>query len=200
MWWQFGLQVLPVLLLGGLVLVITSSFEPPGSVPILMVILAATSILLFIALLTFRERPGWNLALLLGFSASLGAVIALLGTGSHATLGYAPLWLVLPCLAFAALAGKRLGSGVGEIGAILWLVSWVYMLGWAVLIFLQLEAVFHLTWSVVGLVLFTGIAAVWFANMERNLAQRSSVSVAIDLYLVCLNLYLAALILQSVQV
>jgi FtsH-binding integral membrane protein len=173
---------------------------PLGGIPILTVILAAVTILLFIALLTFREWQGWNLALLLGFSAALGAVIALLSPDSQAPLGYTPFWLLLPCLVFAALAGTWLGSRVGEIGAILWLVSWVYLLGWAALLFLELEAVLYLTWSVVGLVLFTGVAAVWFANMEQHFAQRSSVSVAIDLYLVCLNLYLAALILQSVQI
>jgi hypothetical protein len=200
LWWKFGLQILPVLLLGNILLAITFALMPPVDNPILTVILSAITMFLFIAMLTFREQQGWNLALLLGFSVLLGAVISALGTGPGETLGYEPLWLLLPCLAIGAIAGSFLSSRVGEVGAILWLISWVYLLGWAALIFLQLDPIFYLTWSVVGLLLFTGLAAVWFAHLELHLAQRSSVSVAIDLYLLGINLYLAALILQSLHI
>jgi FtsH-binding integral membrane protein len=67
------------------------------------------------------------------------------------------------------------------------------------LIFLQLDPVFYLTWSAVGLVLFTGLAAIWFSHMADQLKQQSSISAAIDLYLICINLYLAATILLSVE-
>jgi FtsH-binding integral membrane protein len=199
LWWKFGLQILPVLLLGGILLAITFALMPPVDNPILTVILAAITMILFIAMLTFREQQGWNLPLYLGFSVSLGAVIASLGTDPVGTFKFEPLWLVLPCLGVGAIAGSWLGSRSGEIGVILWLVCWVYLLGWAALIFLQLDPVFYLTWSAVGLVLFTGLAAIWFSHMADQLKQQSSISAAIDLYLICINLYLAATILLSVE-
>jgi hypothetical protein len=140
------------------------------------------------------------MGLLLGFSASLGAVLSLLARGNTQSVGYEPLGLVLACLAAGAVAGLWMGSRFGEFGVILWIVSWAYLLGWAALIFLKLDPVFYLTWSLVGLVLFTGLAAVWFANMRYHLKTLSSVSTAIDLYLISVNLYLAAMILLSVDI
>ncbi|MGD2162042.1 MAG: Bax inhibitor-1 family protein [Anaerolineales bacterium] len=200
MWWKFGLQILPVLFMAGFVLGLSYVITPSLDSPVLMISFTAVTVLFFIAMLTFREQYGWNLGLLLGFSAALGGLLSVLATGRGQVVGYEPIWLVLGCLAAGAVAGLWMGSRFGEFGAILWLVSWAYLLGWAALIFLQLDAVFYLTWSVVGLALFTGLAAVWFSHMRDQLEKRSSVSAAVDLYLICINLYLAGMILLSVDI
>ncbi|MDF1499370.1 MAG: hypothetical protein P1P76_02735 [Anaerolineales bacterium] len=151
-------------------------------------------------MLTFREHYGWNLALLVGFSGALGALFSSLSIGWVPTVGYRPFLIVLLSLIVAGLGRRSMGTRSGEFGVILWIVSWAYLMGWGVLIILRLEPVFYLTWSVVGLLLFTALAAVWFANLEGHLRGRSGVSAAIDLYLISLNLYLAAVILQSTQI
>lgn len=200
MWWQFGLQILPVLLLGILILGTAYTITPVSSDPVLTLIFASLAVLFFMAMLTFREQYGWNLALLLGFSGALGTVFSFLSAGSMLAVGFESIWIVLLSLSIGASAGRWLGEHFGEFGVILWLVSWAYLLGWAFLIFLELDPVFILTWSGVGLLLFTGLSGVWFANMEAHFKQRSSVSAAIDLYLISINLYLAAMILQSIQI
>jgi FtsH-binding integral membrane protein len=168
--------------------------------PALTIIFVATTVLFFIAMLTFREQCGWNLGLLLFFSASLGGFLSRLVSDHVQATGYEPIWIVVGFLAAGAVAGLWMGSRFGEFGIIMWIFSWAYLLGWAVLIFLRLDTAFYLTWSVVGLMFFTGLAVVWLANIVGHLKRRSSVSAAIDLYLICINLYLTTMILLSLDV
>jgi FtsH-binding integral membrane protein len=185
--------------MGGIVFGLAYTSIPEIDDSILVISLVAVTVLLYIAMLTFREQYGWNLSLLLFFSASLGSVFGLHLSNTTLHVSLEPFWFVIPCLAVAATCGHWIGDRFSELGVILWLVAWGYLLGWAVLIFLRLDPVFALTWSLIGLLLFTGLASVWFANMGAHFHQRSSVSAAINLYLICINLYIAALILQSLQ-
>lgn len=185
--------------MGGFIFGLAYTSMPAVEDPVLMTVILVSTMLLFIAMLTFRERRRWNLGLYLGFSASLGAVFALPLSDTVLSLTFEPFWFVIPCLAVAAAFGHWIGDRFGELGLILWLVAWGYLFVWAVLILLHLDPVFTVTWSLIGMLLFTGLAAVWFANMGSYFQRGSSVSGAINLFLICVNLYVAAFILQSVQ-
>lgn len=200
MWLQFSLQILPVLLLGGLVTWLAFVFTPPFDSLVVTLILVAVAILLFGGLLTFRENYGWNLGLLFGFAAALGAAFSQLSNGLSQSSSIGLFGIIVLCLLAGGGLGRWLGDRFEEAGVILWLVSWAYLLGWVGLVLLGLDPVFYLTWSAVGLVLFTGLAAVWFSNLEDHLRNPSSVSSAINIYLIGINLGIAALILLNVQI
>ncbi len=176
--------------------ILTPSFESAS----ITLILAAVAILFFGGLLTFREQYGWNLGLLLGFAAALGAAFSQLAGELAQFVGFELLGILFLCLLVGAGVGRWLSDRFDEFGVILWLVSWAYLLGWAALILLRLDPIFYLTWSAVGLVLFTGLTATWFSNMELHLSRSSSVSAAVDIYLISVNLGIAALILLSTQI
>ena len=105
--------------------------------PILVMGLVAVTVLLYIAMLTFREQYGWNLGLILSFSTSLGSVFGLHLSNTTLHVSLEPFWFVIPCLAVTAASGHWIGDRFSELGVILWLVAWGYLLGWAVLIFLR---------------------------------------------------------------
>jgi hypothetical protein len=60
---------------------------------------------------------------------------------------------------------------------------------------LELDPVFRQVWAGFGLVLFACMSAVWFSNYPLVKDRLSGTSLGIDLYLLTINLSLAARIL-----
>ena len=198
-WGRFAVQVLPPVILVGLSQWIAYMSTPASTDSTFILIVAAITGLLVIATLTFRERHGWNLWLLLGSSVGSGSTISLLTRGTNLIPDSKPFLIVLVCLALGASTRKWFGVKGSELSVILWLVSWVYLSGWVALRLLRLDLVLYVTWSIVGVALFTGISGVWFATMADEMNKRSSVSLAIDLYVIGINLFLAGMTLFSVS-
>jgi len=190
-WTRFLLQVVPFSLLGLLGSLAGLWFGPqePGSTFILLS--GVISLLLFIALMTFKSVPGWNVGLLAALGLALGVFLrALAGEVRIST------WLlsaVLAVLVFAPTAwfGRRMGSRVRDVGIGLWLLSWAYLLGWAVIAFVRLDPVFTTAWAGAGVLIFTGLAAAWFSSLESQLDTQPGAALAVDLFFLFMNLTIA---------
>lgn len=81
---------------------------------------------------------------------------------------------------------------LSEVGMGLWFLTWIYVLGWAGLILLHLDPIFHMVWASFGLVLFAGMSVVWFSNTKSTLDRLPGSALGTDLYLITLNLILAS--------
>ena len=190
-WTRFLLQVVPFSLLGLLGSLAGLWFGPqePGSTFILLS--GVISLLLFIALMTFKSAPGWNVGLLAALGLALGLFLrALAGEARIST------WLlsaVLAVLVFAPTAwfGRRMGFRMRDVGIGLWLLSWAYLLGWAVIAFMRLDPVFITVWAGAGVLIFAGLAAAWFASLESQLDAQPGAALAVDLFFLFMNLTIA---------
>jgi hypothetical protein len=78
-----------------------------------------------------------------------------------------------------------------EVGIGLWLLSWAYLMGWAVIAFLGLDPVFTTAWAGAGVLIFSGLAAAWFSSLESQLDAQPGPALAADLFFLFLNLTIA---------
>jgi hypothetical protein len=81
------------------------------------------------------------------------------------------------------------------IGVGFWVLSCVYLLGWAGLVLVNLDQIFQRVWAGFGVALFAGISTVWFSSSKAVMDQVPGSALGIDLYLLSLNLILAVRIL-----
>lgn len=190
----FTLQVLPAL---GLALIATfvGAAVPVGAsmrIPLLLV-----GVLFFVGLMTFRRTRGWNLALLMGLAAVAGALISP-GLGA----GRRPPWtgaiaLTMALTILAALAGKAMRGRLRKAGIALWVLAWIYLLGWIFGGLLDPPGWVRICWAGAGLIIFGGLVAVWFSQLGSEEIPPRGLAVAhgIDLYLLGLNIAVAGQVL-----
>lgn len=71
-------------------------------------------------------------------------------------------------------------------------LSWVYVVGWPILLLIGAPGGFLLGWAAGRLAIFVGLASCWFAARRwQGSARQTGTPAAIDLYLIALNLLLA---------
>jgi hypothetical protein len=190
-WTRFLLQVVPFTLLGLLGSMVGLWFGPqePGST--FMLLAGVVSLLLFIALMTFKSVPGWNVGLLAALGIALGVFLRALAADVMFSAWLLSALLAVPVFAVAAWIGRRMGSRMKEVGIGLWLLSWAYLMGWAVIAFLGLDPVFTTAWAGAGVLIFSGLAAAWFSSLESQLDAQPGPALAADLFFLFLNLTIA---------
>ncbi len=190
----FALQVLPVLLMalaatliGGVVPV-----SEAWQLPLLLV-----GVLLFVALLTFRKAPGWNLALLLALAAVAGMLLGSAFSGEHSASWGSALGLAFALMGLAALVGYALRGRLGRAGCALWILAWIYLLGWLAFMLLNPADWLRAVWAGAGLVIFGLLLVVWFSDLtgEKKSSRGLAVSQGTDLYLLGFNIAVAARVL-----
>ncbi len=196
-WTRFLLQVVPFSLLGLLGALAGLWFGPqePGST--FMLLAGVISLLLFIALMTFKSVPGWNVGLLAALGLALGVFLRALAAEVMFSAWLLSAGLAVLVFALSAWLGRRLGSRMRDVGIGLWLLSWAYLLGWAVIAFLGLDPVFTTAWAGAGVLIFTGLAAAWFSSLESKLDTQSGPALAADLFFLFLNLTIALRVLSA---
>jgi hypothetical protein len=196
-WTRFLLQVVPFTLLGLLGSLVGLWFGPkePGST--FMLLAGVISLLLFIALMTFKSVPGWNVGLLAALGLALGVFLRALAAEAMFSAWLLSALLAALVFALSAWLGRRMGSRMREVGIGLWLLSWAYLMGWAVIAFLGLDPVFTTAWAGAGVLIFTGLAAAWFASLESQLDDQSGPALAADLFFLFLNLTIALRVLTA---
>ncbi|TET35429.1 MAG: hypothetical protein E3J69_05065 [Anaerolineales bacterium] len=190
-WTRFLLQVVPFTLLGLLGSMVGLWFGPqePGST--FMLLAGVVSLLLFIALMTFKSVPGWNVGLLAALGIALGVFLRALAADVMFSAWLLSALLAVLVFAVAAWIGRRMGSRMKEVGIGLWLLSWAYLMGWAVIAFLGLDPVFTTAWAGAGVLIFSGLAAAWFSSLESQLDAQPGPALAADLFVLFLNLTIA---------
>jgi hypothetical protein len=196
-WTRFLLQVVPFSLLGllGSLVGLWLGPQDPGST--FMLLAGVISLLLFIALMTFKSVPGWNVGLLAALGFALGVFLRALAAEVMFSAWLLSAGLAVLVFAFCAWIGRRLGSRMKDVGIGLWLLSWAYLMGWAVIAFLGLDPVFTTAWAGAGVLIFSGLAAAWFASLESKLDTQSGPALAVDLFFLFLNLTIALRVLSA---
>ena len=196
-WTRFFLQVVPPSLLGllGCLAGLWLGPREPGST--FMLLAGVISLLLFIALMTFKSVPGWNVGLLAALGLALGVFLRALAVEVMFSAWLLSAGLAVLLFALTAWFGRRLGSRMRDVGIGLWLLSWAYLLGWAVIAFMGLDPVFTTAWAGAGVLIFASLAAAWFASLESKLDTQSSPALAVDLFFLFLNLTIALRVLSA---
>lgn len=146
----------------------------PGVPPALPLLLACLAFLLLS--LGRNQRAGWTVWALLGLALAVGLVTATLGLpeapNMPATLGLAGALLAgglalglsrWPGWLWARLAG---GAGRSLWPRVLWLGTWAYLLGWIAVWLLAAGPGIRRLWAGVGLLLFTGLTALWAVGLD----------------------------------
>ena len=188
MWTHFFLQVVPVSLLGlmGSLAGIWVGPTKPGST--ILMLLVGIGLLLYIALMTFKSVPTWNVALLIGLGFVLGVFVRALVLDVRISVWMISVGLAGLVLGLSGWFGRRLGTPLLDVGIGLWLLSWAYLLGWAGIALLDLDPVFVTVWAGAGVLIFAGLAAAWFASLEPRLDAQPGAALAVDFFFLSLNL------------
>ena len=191
-WAAFFIQIVPLTVLSSIATaagigLLADRLSASAQLP-----LAITGLLLFIALITFRETSGYNFGLLLGFSFVAGSFLGTLfpqqGDFSWGTALMAALGVIF----LSAAIGSSMGERIASLRVGLWIASWIYLLGWVLIAALDLASLVQTLWGLLGMLIFGGLAGSWFASLISTKPSTSSVSLAIDLYVLGLNLLVAA--------
>ena len=196
-WTRFLLQVLPFSLLGLLGSLLGLWFGPqePGSTFILIV--AVIGLLIFMALMTFKSVPGWNVTLLITLGLVLGVFLRAMAVELMISAWLLSFGLAALVFALTAWMGRMVGFRMRDVGIGLWLLSWAYLLGWAVIALMGLDPVFITAWAGAGVLIFAGLAAAWFAALEPQLDVQPRAALAVDLFFLFINLVVALRVLMG---
>ena len=116
LWMVFVLQILPLTLLALASTVVGFAVLSTWVTPVMQLPIGLLGLLLFIALLTFRESKGWNLALLLILALVAGMVIGAVVSPEVRLLWAVPLTTSLAALALSVLLGRSLRGRLGKVG------------------------------------------------------------------------------------
>jgi hypothetical protein len=138
------------------------------------------------------QEPGWNVALLMGFSFTAGLLLQ----WSGAEVTRLSTWLIFLGFLGAALIGAVvLGKAISRGLKFLLPLTALYMVGWLGILFWDLPFWVQGVLILSGLVLFTVIAA---GTLQRGFslsAEETPVPFSIELYVILFNLFwLAGLI------
>lgn len=196
-WAVFIIQVFPLTFLAGLGVALGLGFVAERLTAALQLPVVILGLLVFIGMITFRETRGWNIALLIGFGVIAGGFLGSIfpeGTGTSWAMA---LLATLGVIFLAAGVGNWLGVHLRRLGLGLWIGSWVYLLGWVLLAVTDSSPTLQTLWALAGMAIFGGMAAAWFANLMTTEQQSSNVSLAIDLFVLGLNLFVAGRVLLA---
>lgn len=190
----FAVRILPVYLLALALTGVAAAVLGPRLPLTWWPPLGLLALLEFAALLTFRRVRGWSSVLLFAFALTVGVLMRLMlaeraldwSRAVIASVGI-PL-LVLPL-------GWRAGHRLRPLGWVAWAAAWGYILGWVAWQILVPGRGSHPAWGLAGLVIFSTLAVTWASAIPARPSQEPEGSLAFELYLIGLNLSLAATML-----
>ena len=164
-----------------------SGLEPP--------ILAVLTCLAFVALRAFGTAEGWNILLLGCLSILGGSLLGVMLSKAETQWIRVGGWALL-----AASAGGLSGIAARQIlmrwARPLWVVAWIYVLGWLISMLGTLPDGWIPVWGAAGAAVFAGLIGVrlarWLDGMGRD---TSGPAEAGSLLLLMANLFLAMAVL-----
>jgi hypothetical protein len=141
---------------------------------------------------TFRQSV-WAPLLLGGLSLSVGLLATRLGALAEPAAWPLPAVAAFGGILAGAVVGRSLRSLFRWTYTPIWIAAWLVVIGTAALQLARfsLEWILLAAWVVV--VAFLALAASWFARLEADPPPLA----ALDLYLIGLNLFLAAAVLRN---
>jgi hypothetical protein len=192
----FVLRVLPPLALAAAGTILGMVVLAPYLPSVLTLPLLLVAVLAFVALFTFREVPGWSTALLTCFGLLAGLYLGSLFPQGGRLWGWAAV-AAIGILALAALLGHAFRGRLRLAALLLWVLSWIYVAGWPLIALLPGAATLQFVWAAAGLGIFGCLGISWFAAVEERQAESSGSSLAIELYVIVLNLVVAGRVLAA---
>ena len=164
--------------------------RPPSAWVVPLAILA---LLEFAALMTFRRARPWSTALLTAFALTAGMLVRLMLPG----IRLAWPWALAASLSIPLL-GIPLGWVAGDrlrwMGWLTWVAAWAYVLGWIAWQVLVESPLARVPWGMAGLAIFSALTLTWSAALPGREPREPEASSASELYLIGLNLGIAALL------
>ncbi|MCJ7677423.1 MAG: hypothetical protein MUO35_06860 [Anaerolineales bacterium] len=189
----FVVRVLPLYVLA---LVLTGV----GAIPIgerlpsdRLVLLAILALLEFAALMTFRRVRTWSTVLLMVFGLTAGALVRLMLPGIRLQWPWA-LVASLGIPLFGIPLGWTAGDRLRWMGWLVWAAAWAYVLGWLAWQLLVHSLPARVPWGMAGLTIFSALTLTWSAALPGREASEPEISTASELYIIGLNLGIAALL------
>ena len=132
------------------------------------------------------QEPGWNLALLMGFSFTAGLLLK----WSGAAAGRWSTWLIfLGLLAAAILGAVVLGNKISKGLKFLIPLTALYMLGWVGVLLWDLPPWIQGVLILFGLALFTAIAVGALRRVFSLEVEESPIPPTIELWVILFNLF-----------
>jgi hypothetical protein len=150
--------------------------------------LGLAALILFIALLTFRESGSWSLLLLLPLALCVGTLLGLLWESGPASGWGMVISLWLGAQVVGAACGVGLRGRCRWLSGMLWALACVYLVGWFVLRSLNMPRGVMVGWAAGGVAVFIGLFGSWFSSFANRLDRFGDVSLAADLYILDMNL------------
>ena len=189
----FVLQALPVAALGavGTIAGVTAGRMYLGAE--FLTIALTLGLASFAAAHTFRGSMGWMSVFVAGVSFAAGIVLSRLPSMADPVATRLAVAAAILSLGLGAVAGRALVPALGRFYPPLWAAAWLMR---------ALLVVAHLTGAAqaialplggITFALFLGLAATWFARLPAEPRP----ALALDLYLLGLNLFLSAGVLQT---
>jgi FtsH-binding integral membrane protein len=160
--------------------------------PEVAVLAVAGGLLCLLAAWTFRQSA-WAPLLLVGLSLSVGLLATRLGVLAEPAAWLLPAVAACAGIAVGAAVGQALRRFLGRLYPAIWAAAWIVVLA-TVAVQLVGPAGEWLVVAAVGVILvFLALAAAWFARLTADPPSLAS----LDLYLIALNLFLAARVLLN---
>ena len=158
--------------------------------------LAILALLAFAALMTFRRVRTWPTLLLLTLALVAGGLLRLMLPEMRPDWPWAlaaGVGIPLVGVPLGWKAGPRLAS----VGWGTWAAAWVYILGWVGWQLLGLGQTMRPYWGIAGLIVFSALTITWASSLAARRPEETEGSVASELYLIGLNLGVAALVVAG---
>jgi FtsH-binding integral membrane protein len=147
----------------------------------------------FVAAHTFTRSPGWMAIFLAGLSLAVGVLVARLPWLGETKIRWWAAGSALAIMAVAAGLGRALRRRLRPLYGPLWFAAWLLIAGMLVTLLLGVGGEWLRIEAATSLIVFAGLAAARFARFADELPLHG----AMDLYLVGINLFLAAGFLRT---
>ncbi len=192
---RFALQVFPFTILGLVASGLSIWLWPTSTAPGSLILKGLSLFLSFVGLMAFKRVSNWNVFLLIIFAFFMGLFATLIFPEKRVEACWGVLVLSLFVVTACSLMGWNWKGRWREIGISFWLLAWAYLLGWVAFLILQVDPIFQKVWGGFGLSVFAGMTMVWFSTGESAIKTSPGSALGIELYLLILNISLAAWIL-----
>jgi len=141
---------------------------------------------LLFAMVILDTEPGWNMVLFLAFGVTAGMMLH----WSSADISQLKTWILFSALLLISITGGLfLKKETGPAARILFISTFLYMVGWFLFIVTSLPGIVRTIWIVLGLVLFTLVASAVISQGKTQDDKNDTVSLSIQFYVVLFNLF-----------
>lgn len=180
-----GVQVAPFLGLGVLASVLGYQlvYLIPNNAGILF---QFAFLALLFGMVLLDTEPGWNMVLFLTFGLAAGMMIH----WSGAEISQVKIWVLFLILVLISITGGfYMKRETGPEAGILFLGTFLYMIGWFLFLLTTLPGIMRTIWIALGLVLFTLVAMAVINQGKTQNVEGMPIPLSIQLFVVLFNLF-----------